>query len=294
MAALNPKSYELDIFESGLEYYARNQNQETAKRARVRHNAIRPPSAHKQEIDGEIRLQNFMNRFHGGFRFGTKPLRMGEFQLEFMHLISEIVAPNIVGNKWNIIGPRLCKKYGWKLERGAKLGLGQAARRFGKTVAMSTLMVNYALEVVGAIESAFTTSKRTSQNLKKKVLQLIVESGFGAYILRYGEEIVMIRHPERPWERPAIMSFYPSNHRIGSYRCSFFSRIIRGFIVFYFLYNFVCSHKRLHTLIFTVSNFLCRTAGITTTLDIPISWKMMTEHSSSTTFRFSRSLSCQQ
>lgn len=236
---------ELDIFESGLEYYAKTQQSETAKRARVRHNAIRPASANKQEIDGEIRLQNFMNRFHGGFRFGTKPLRMGEFQLEFMHLISEIVAPNIVGSKWNIIGPRLCKKYGWKLERGAKLALGQAARRFGKTVAMSTLMVNYALEVVGAIESAFTTSKRTSQNLKKKVLQLIVESGFGAYILRYGEEIVMIRHPERPWERPAIMSFYPSNHRIGSNKSQL--QCQHDFILFFNHLSMIITPNLTHT-----------------------------------------------
>lgn len=228
---------ELSIFDSGVKYHARNVRALEEKRVCVRRDAIRPVAAQKHEINGEERLQNFMNRFHGGFRFGKDPLRLGEFQMEFMDLISQIVAPNIVGPKWNLIGSRLSRQYNWKLERGAKLGLGQAPRRFGKTVSIASLMVNYCLEVPGAIVSAFTTSKRTSQLLKKKVLQLIIESGFANYILRYGEEVVIMRHPERPWERPAIMSFYPSNPRIGSsaphIRCTVMScRIV--LLLFYY------------------------------------------------------------
>lgn len=209
---------ELSIFESGLTYHAKNAKTANEKRVCIRQNAIVAPPVSNVIVDGEIKLRNFMERFISGFRFGTKPLRFGEFQMEFMDLCAQVVAPNIVGPKWDIIGPKICKQLKWKLQRGAKLVLGQAPRRFGKTVSIAALMVNYALEVVGAVESAFTTSKRTSQNLKKKVLQMIVESGYGPYIVRYGEEVVMLRNPEKESDRPSIMSFYPSNHKIESGR----------------------------------------------------------------------------
>ncbi len=213
----SPGGLEASVFASGVAYHADCARAErVSKRVCTGYEVLRPPAASRQTIDGETRLRQYMNRFHGGFRFGAKPLALGEFQLGFMDMVSQIVAPNIVGPKWSVVGARLSKQYGWKLETGAKLGLGQAPRRFGKSVSIAAFVVNYCLEVPGAVVSAFTTSKRTSQLLKKKVLQMIVESGFGAYILRYGEEVVIIRHPDRPWERPAIMSFYPSNPRIGS------------------------------------------------------------------------------
>lgn len=211
-------AFEDSVFGGGVTYHAeRARTEKSNKRACVGYNVLRPPAAQSQVIDGETRLRRYMARFHNGFRFGAKPLSLGEFQIGFMDTVSQIVAPNIVGPKWSVVGARLSAQYKWKLEMGAKLGLGQAPRRFGKSVSIAAFVVNYCLEVPGAVVSAFTTSKRTSQLLKKKVLQMIVESGFGAYILRYGEEVVIIRHPDRPWERPAIMSFYPSNPRIGTH-----------------------------------------------------------------------------
>jgi hypothetical protein len=216
------RSLEARIFADGVTYHAqRSREEQDNRRSVVGYRALIPPTSSASEISGEQHLRNFVSRFHGGFRFGTKPLILGEFQQGFMDVASQIVASNIVGPKWNSIGARLCKQYGWKLERAANLGLGEGPRRFGKSVSIAALVVNYCLEVPGAIVSVFTTSKRTSQLLKKKVLQMIVESGFGRYILRYGEEVVIIRHPDRPWERPAIMSFYPSNPRIGVRRLPF-------------------------------------------------------------------------
>ena len=213
------RAVESRIFADGVTYHAhKTRDEQVHRRVCTGYKTIIPPTSSTAEISGEQHLRNFVSRFHGGFRFGTKPLILGEFQQGFMDVASQIVASNIVGPKWNSIGARLCKQYGWKIERAANLGLGEGPRRFGKSVSIAALVVNYCLEVPGAIVSVFTTSKRTSQLLKKKVLQMIVESGFGPYILRYGEEVVIIRHPDRPWERPAIMSFYPSNPRIRERR----------------------------------------------------------------------------
>lgn len=218
-AAPTVRAFETSVFANGVSYhYARDRDEIASKRVCVGYETIIPAEAATHEISGEQRLRNFMTRFHGGFRFGPKPLMLGEFQLGFMDVAAQIVASNIVGPKWNDIGPRLTLQYKWKIERAANLGLGEGPRRFGKSVSIAALVVNYCLEVPGAVVSVFTTSKRTSQLLKKKVLQMIVESGFGQYILRYGEEVVIIRHPLRPRDRPAIMSFYPSNPRIRERR----------------------------------------------------------------------------
>ncbi len=207
------------IFENGVTYHSAHAREElNSKRVCIGHQTMIPAAGTNTEVSGEQHLRNFMSRFHGGFRFGTKPLMLGEFQLGFMDVASQIVASNIVGPRWSALGARLSNQYNWKIERAANLGLGEGPRRFGKSVSIAALVVNYCLEVPGAIVSVFTTSKRTSQLLKKKVLQMIVESGFGQYILRYGEEVVIIRHPERYNDRPAIMSFYPSNPRIGDLR----------------------------------------------------------------------------
>lgn len=219
MPDLDVRAFEASVFSNGVGYHAARVREEHAsKRPCVGYKTMLPPTASSTEVTGEAHLRNFMTRFHGGFRFGTKPLTLGDFQLGFMDVASQIVASNIVGSNWAVQGARLSRQYKWKIERAANLGLGEGPRRFGKSVSIAALVVNYCLEVPGAIVSVFTTSKRTSQLLKKKVLQMLVESGFGKYILRYGEEVVIIRHPDRPWERPAIMSFYPSNPRIRASR----------------------------------------------------------------------------
>jgi hypothetical protein len=122
-----------------------------------------------------------------------------------------MLAANIVGAQWTAIGPRLCREYEWPMQRMPKMLLGQAPRRFGKSVGLGTIMLNYALSVSGCILSAFSTSKRASQKLKAKVLQICIESGYEDWIYRSGEEQLYLRDPNDPNDTTRQMNFYPSN-----------------------------------------------------------------------------------
>jgi len=205
-----------DIFQCGVKYHSAAVLDRVHTRKRVRKDAIIPTSATEKCDDGEARLRRYMKRLHGGFRYGNEVLRLGQFQLEFISIISHMVAQNIVGDAWNLIGSRLCNDFGWDIANAPQMGLGKAPRRFGKTVTIAVVMVNYCLEVEGACVSAFSTSKRTSMLVKKKVLQMLVESGYESWILRHGDEVIVMRDPQKPNARPAVMAFYPSNPRIGS------------------------------------------------------------------------------
>ena len=126
-------------------------------------------------------------------------------------MIVPVLAPNIVGPQWTSIGSRLSREFGWKLKRMPKMLLGQAPRRFGKTISLGGIMLNYALEVPGCIQSAFSTSKRASQKLKSKVQQIFIESGLESWIFRSGEEQLYLRDPENTSDIIRQMNFYPSN-----------------------------------------------------------------------------------
>ena len=166
---------------------------------------------------GEKRLRDFVGRFSNGFRMKKKPCVPEKFQLGFVNLMSQVLAPNIVGAEWNVIGPRLCKEFGWETGKEQKLVLAQAPRRFGKTVAIAMAMLNLAMTKAQSVQSAFSTSKRASQNLKNCVMKLLKDSGYGDLIVVCGDEKLFIRtlYPE---DGGAIseMNFYPNNKTIGS------------------------------------------------------------------------------
>lgn len=210
------------IFSSGVKYHSAKLLQHTVVRKKVRKDAIVPDDVSNANDDGEAKLRRYMKRLNGGFRYGNEVLRLGQFQQEFQNIISHMVAPNIVGDAWNLIGPRLCHDFGWDPGNSPQMALGKAPRRFGKTVTVAVVIVNYCIEVEGACVSAFSTSKRTSMLVKKKVMQMLVESGYETWILRHGDELIVLRDPKKPNARPSFIACYPANPRIGSTAVSHF------------------------------------------------------------------------
>lgn len=202
-----------DVYSSGRRYYQKQHEvKQVRKRIRTRIDSF---SANEimpiVETDGENRLRNFLQRFSDGFKFQNRPLRFEKFQLKFIDMVAPVLAPNIVGPQWTAIGPRLSREFGWPLKRMPRVMLGQAPRRFGKTVSLGAIMLNYALEVPGSIQSAFSTSKRASQKLKAKVAQMCTESGLDAWVYRSGEEQLYLRDPDNPLDITRQMNFYPAN-----------------------------------------------------------------------------------
>jgi len=169
-----------------------------------------------EQSQGETRLHTFIRRLYEGFQYkGGQVLRPEKFQLEMLKLIIPTLAKNIVGGEWNAIGSRLCRKYGWSLKRHPKLFLGQAPRRFGKTVVIAMILLTYAMVKPGSVSSTFSTSRRTSQRLKLKVVEILNSSGMSSWIVGSREEEVWIRDPSMSiHESYSAMNFYPSNPTI--------------------------------------------------------------------------------
>lgn len=221
--------FDLDLFSEGRRQHQKDFDAKQAvKRIRTRIDSF---SAHEyffsNVTDGEARLRAFLKRFADGFRFQNERLRFDKFQTRFSERASQMLAANIVGAQWTAIGPRLCREYEWPMQRMPKMLLGQAPRRFGKSVGLGTIMLNYALSVSGCILSAFSTSKRASQKLKAKVLQICIESGYEDWIYRSGEEQLYLRDPNDPNDTTRQMNFYPSNKVID--------RALLAFILYLYL-----------------------------------------------------------
>jgi hypothetical protein len=164
---------------------------------------------------GEMRLHRFIRRLYDGFQYkGGQVLRPEKFQLEMLKLVIPTLAKNIVGPEWGAIGSMLCRKYGWSLKRHPKLFLGQAPRRFGKTVVIAMILLTYAMVKPGSVSSTFSTSRRTSQRLKLKVMEIIESSGMMNWVRNTREEEVFISDPESQDPSYSAMNFYPSNPTI--------------------------------------------------------------------------------
>lgn len=207
-----------EVLEAGVQTHRRSSAENVTGRARVRSRMERylhTTQKSEEQSAGEQRLHTFIRRLYEGFQYkGGQVLRPEKFQLEMLKLIIPTLAKNIVGAEWNAIGSRLCRKYGWSLKRHPKLFLGQAPRRFGKTVVIGMILLTYAMVKPGSVSSTFSTSRRTSQRLKLKVVEILTSSGMSDWIVGQREEEVWIRNPETPDESYSAMNFYPSNPKI--------------------------------------------------------------------------------
>jgi hypothetical protein len=211
------KSQIAEVLEAGVTTHRRS-DADNAFGPRVRsrmERAIRRVNRVDEQSTGELRLHRFIRRLYEGFQYkGGQVLRPEKFQLEMLKLVIPTLAKNIVGQEWGAIGSRLCRKYGWSLKRHPKLFLGQAPRRFGKTVVIAMILLTYAMVKPGSVSSTFSTSRRTSQRLKLKVLEIIEASGMMNWVKTTREEEVFICDPETANASYSAMNFYPSNPTI--------------------------------------------------------------------------------
>lgn len=103
------------------------------------------------------------------------------------------------------------------MSNGSSMLLGIAPRRFGKSMAIAMLMATGALVVPHLIQAVFTTSQRISGNMGEYVRNMIIKSGNGHRIKKFGEETIEI-WGDSPGDIRKI-NCYPANPRISIEKC---------------------------------------------------------------------------
>jgi hypothetical protein len=184
---------------------------------------------------GEKNLLAFVERFHGGFFYQKKQLFFEGFQLLFLNSIIPILAPNIVGTSWSVIGPRICKQFGWVREDFQDVMVAQAPRRFGKTIAIAAIVINYLLSKSPCEIAVFSTCKRISGFLLEKVKDIMIQSGYKEWIISIGGEHIYLRDPDDPDDQVRKISFYPASVVISI--SSSLHTIFYSFLHFSLLYH---------------------------------------------------------
>ena len=127
------------IFSDTLEYYRNDCVNEFKKydAPTLKEHYISPQKK-VTEITGETNLRRFEDILENGFKW-----KRHRFQREFHEEITKALAESIVGEKdWEQVGARLIKQRGWT--KIAKMVLGKAPRRFGKSVSIGYVVVGYA------------------------------------------------------------------------------------------------------------------------------------------------------
>ena len=126
------------VFSDVLEYHRNDCVQEFKKfAAPTLDEHYISPQKKKAEVTGESELRKFEDILENGFQW-----RRHRFQREFHAEITKALAEQIVGADWERIGPRLIEQRGWN--KIAKMVLGKAPRRFGKSVAIGMIVIAFA------------------------------------------------------------------------------------------------------------------------------------------------------
>ena len=169
---------------------------------------------------GEKNLLDFMQRFHGGFFYQKNQLFFEGFQLMFINALTATLAPNIVGPAWSVVGPRLCKQFGWTDDDFHEVLVSQAPRRFGKTIAIAAAVINYALAKSSSEIAIFSTCKRVSGFLRDKIKEILIQSGYQDWIVGMGGEHIFLKDPNDPNDQIRKIFSYPASTVISIF--SFF------------------------------------------------------------------------
>jgi hypothetical protein len=166
-----------------------------------KHRYLISPPNYGESLSGEIRLRQFENILNS-FAYERHV-----FQREFHDIITKALAELIVGEDWNIIGPRLMQKRSWK--KRSKCAMAMAPRRFGKSVSIAMIVVAFAIVKKGSTQSIFSTGRRASSNLLEICKKFAIE--VGAVIERDNMEELWIVHDDKSISK--IFS-YPANAKV--------------------------------------------------------------------------------
>lgn len=161
-------------------------------------------------VSGEHKLRTLMYIMNNCFKW-----ILNRFQRRFIANIVQALAPYVVGNDWDAIGPALCKEFGWA--RVVMQTIATAPRRMGKTVSVSISQTAVAMIMEGSKQATFSTGKRASGNLRDAVVKNIIDSGYAKLIASRGlKQERMEVHPVfgDPNNRSQL-DFLPKNSEIS-------------------------------------------------------------------------------
>jgi hypothetical protein len=190
------------------------------------------PPKYERAIGGEERFIQFQDLLENGFRW-----RRHVFQREFHDKALMVLAPLILGEDWDSVGPSLAKQKKWPMERNSRILLGRAPRRFGKSEAVGMLNAGVALVVPSNKQAIFSTSKRVSVYLGEKIRDNIVDAGYGHRILKFNQERMDIMGDTEGDIRSVF--YYPANAKVSGFVLFFFKKKIVPSSSFLFLQIFL-------------------------------------------------------
>ena len=179
-------------------YFRENKRYEVVKK----HKYVIDPPNYNQDIPGEAKLRQFENILNA-FNYERHV-----FQREFHDIITKALAESIVGEDWNIIGPKLMAKRDWK--KRSKCAMALAPRRFGKSVSIAMTVVAYAVVRPDSVQSIFSTGRRASANLLDLCKKFAIELNLN--IEKDNMEELFIKHPDGKMSK--IFS-YPANAKVN-------------------------------------------------------------------------------
>jgi hypothetical protein len=163
-------------------------------------------------VSGEERFREFEWLLENAFAW-----KRHMFQKEFHERAAMVLAPQIIGDDWDKIGPPLVKERGWSMQRNSRMLLGMGPRRFGKSIAQSMLAAAYALVTPNSTQSIFSTAQRISIYLGELIRKAICDAGMEWRIKKFGEEKMEIYGPAGSDATDIRKIFYyPANAKIDT------------------------------------------------------------------------------
>jgi hypothetical protein len=159
---------------------------------------------------GEKRYKFFKNFLENGFAE-----KRHYFQIKFHNEVAKTLAPQIVGDDWDVYGPILAAIEGWDLKRVSKILLAIAPRRFGKTRAQGQAITSYMVTVPKSEQSIFSTSQRISMYLGEMVYKFLCDAGYKDKVIKFGKERLEIIGSDDPNETDIrILNYFPGNSKV--------------------------------------------------------------------------------
>lgn len=201
----------VSAFEKWTDFYVEESRQKI-KRMRLRDRISYVVNPMKTSImtNGEKRFKFFKNFLENGF-----VEKRHHFQIEFHKEVLKTLAPQIIGEDWDLYGPVLAKIEGWDLKNLSQILLAIAPRRAGKTRAQGQAITAHMVTVPRSEQSIFSTSQRISMYLGEMVYKFLCDAGYKSKVIKFGKERLEINGTDDPESTDTrILNYYPGNSKV--------------------------------------------------------------------------------
>jgi len=222
-------------FHDATEFYEKQERAELIKNApTLRRDDLAHVRVILPESIGLLRFRLFEEILENGF---GEDWRREYLQRDYHELCTQAIAPLIIGDDWDRVGPELCVVRGWKYL--SPVVLCKLARQIGKSVATAQVIVAMACAFTKYPPrtefkiASFSTGKRATGGLRRYCLRLLQASGYDAWIDEQNQEEISLKTGDRDSFGPKIrINFYPSNATIS---------LLVFFFFFFFSFSFSLS-----------------------------------------------------